>query len=453
MNLATDATSCGACGRACVAGEVCVASRCQVVSTGTEGAFNPTVNPTYLSPGLHNFTSITVPAGVAVYVTGGGAQSATLDLRATGPIVIDGILDLSGGPGGQSTIASRTTREGRAGSGGHTGEPRSAVAGPACEWVAGVSGPYGPAVAGTLGSCRVGNNAGCIPDMATQLLFASPAARFGGGGGVFTGYRAYGAGGGGLAGGGPGALGPAYVGQSDCMGVTGGGGAGVGAGGASGAGALAVYAGRSGTLGQTQCPGVRGGIPAAWVGGGGGGSIGALAAADPSAETTFVPGSGGGGGSADYLNRPAFGGTSGGGGAGGALRLWSVDSIRITGRVLANGGDGGDAYIGTSMAAGCDPQPGAAGGGGSGGVIFLRAPSVQTTATARVTAAGGLGGVASLYASGGAGGLGGVGRVRLSVDVTRCALAGSFVPPLTGPCRASTAADPPARVYILNYPN
>ncbi|MEZ4392263.1 MAG: hypothetical protein R3A48_14315 [Polyangiales bacterium] len=51
-------------------------------------------------------------------------------------------------------------------------------------------------------------------------------------------------------------------------------------------------------------------VPAAYVGGSGGGSIGAAAAADLAANTTFQPGSGGGSGSADYLSRPAFGGTS-----------------------------------------------------------------------------------------------------------------------------------------------
>jgi hypothetical protein len=452
-NLVTDSRNCGTCGRLCMAGgsnSMCTTGP----STGTEGAFNPMVNPTYLSPGVHNFTTINVPAGVVVYVAGSaaGGESGVLDLRATGDVTINGVIDVSGGPGSQSTITSRSTRQGRAGAGGFTGDPRTAVPGPACEWVGGVSGGNGRGVLGTTGTCRVGSNSACITDNTTQLIFASPVAQFGGGGGVFTGYRAYGAGGGGYAGGAPGALGAPYPGEQDCSGASGGGGATVGRGGSAGTG-RAAYDGRNGTLGQTQCPGIMPSIPASYVGGGGGGSIGAAAANDIAVATTFYPGSGGGGGSADYLNRPAFGGTSGGGGGGGALRIWSQTTISINGRVLANGGDGGDAYIGTSMAAGCDPQPGAAGGGGSGGVIFLRAPTITTGARAQVTALGGAGGVASLYATGGAGGGGGLGRIRLSVDSARCTLAGTFNPPLVAGCAATPAPGVVGRTYVSAYPN
>lgn len=449
-NLATDDANCGACGNACGAGLACQAGSCGAPSTGSEGAFNPRVNPTFLTPGVHNFTTITVPANVVVYVAGGGADNAVLDLRATGAVVVEGTIDVSGGPGSQSTITSRSTRQGRAGAGGFTGDPRTATPGPACEWIAGVSGGNGRGFQGSTGSCRVGSNTACISDMQTQLIFASPPAQFGGGGGVFTGYRAYGAGGGGFAGGGPGALGGAYPGQGDCAGVNGGGGTAAGQGGVAGS---AAYNGRPGTLGQTQCPGIRPQVPAAYVGGGGGGSIGAAAAGDLSVSTTFQPGSGGGGGSADYLNRPAFGGTSGGGGGGGALRIWAQDSISVSGRLLANGGAGGDAYIGTNGMAGCDPQPGAAGGGGSGGVIFLRAPAISVSGGAQVSAAGGEGGFASLYATGGGGGAGGLGRIRISAPSARCALQGRFNPPLVSGCNPTPGSGTPGRAYVAAYPN
>src|SRR6185436_8360167 len=100
------------------------------------------------------------------------------------------------------------------------------------------------------------------------------------------------------------------------------------------------------------------------------------------------------------LNRPAFGGTSGGGGGGGALKLSTLATITIGGQLLANGGEGGDADIGTGQNAGCNPQPGAAGGGGSGGVIYLAAPSITVTNGANISAVGGLGGEASVFASG-----------------------------------------------------
>lgn len=450
VNTGSDGLNCGRCGAACSAGATCTDGACGRPSSGAEGAFTPTVNPTYLRPGVHNFTTINVPAGVVVFVAGGGADNGTLDLRATGDVVIDGTIDVSGGSGGQSTIASRSTRQGRAGAGGFTGDPRTATPGPACEWVAGVSGGNGRGIAGTPGTCTVGSNVACITDNRIQLIFASPVAQFGGGGGVFTGYRAYGAGGGGFAGGGAGALGAPYSGQGDCTGVTAGGGTATGRGGS--AGASAAYNGREGILGQTQCAGSRPGIPAAWVGGGGGGSIGSDAASDLAIDRTFYPGSGGGGGSGDYLNRPAFGGTSGGGGGGGALRVWSDTRITVGGRLLANGGEGGDAYIGTNAAAGCDPQPGAAGGGGSGGVVILRAPTLTVAVRAEVSAVGGAGGAGSLYATGGGGGAGGMGRIRLSVDSARCRLDGRFAPALTAGCSPSVGSGVPGRAFVAAYP-
>ncbi|MEZ4392262.1 MAG: hypothetical protein R3A48_14310 [Polyangiales bacterium] len=125
----------------------------------------------------------------------------------------------------------------------------------------------------------------------------------------------------------------------------------------------------------------------------------------------------------------------------------------MNGRLLANGGIGGDAYIGTSGMAGCDPQPGAAGGGGSGGVIFLRAPSLNVSARALVSAAGGEGGVGSLYATGGAGGAGGLGRIRISAPSSACTLQGRFTPPLVSGCNPTAGAGVPGRVYVATYPN
>jgi hypothetical protein len=443
----SDPSTCGSCTNACAAGATCVSGSCQSACDGHEGAFAPVVSPTYLPAGFHTFTTVDVPAGAVVYVTGGGAASATLDICATGHIQIDGTIDLSGGAGTESIIASTSTQQGRAGTGGITGTPMSAMQPTfSCAFIGGVSGSNGPAVSGTTGTCMPLSGATCDGSMPT--IFASTSATYGGGAGVFTGYRAYGAGGGGYGGGAPGALGVAFPGQTDCSGASAGGGAVMGTGGLGGA----FYGGGSGRLGQTQCAGMGGGVPAAYVGGGGGGSIGAAAASDLAVLSTFYAGSGGGGGSADYEGRPAFGGTSGGGGGGGALRLSTTADIVITGSLLANGGSGGDAYIGTPAGAGCDPQPGAAGGGGSGGLIYLSAPAITVAPGATVSAVGGSGGAPSVFASGGGGGGGGAGRIRLSVTAATCSLGGTFTPPLLAGCAPTTPAAP-AHTYVGDYPN
>ncbi len=442
----SDNNNCGGCGVVCTAPSTCIDSTC----TSSEGVFNPTVNPTFLSPGVHSYTSINIPAGVTVYVAGAGASSGTLSLNATGAIVVNGTIDVSGGPGTQNTITSQSTQAGEAGGGGFTGEPYQSAAGSAaCSFVAGNGGSLGDAISGSPGSCVVASTTTCVTmNDPNSLLFTVPVSTYGGGGGVFTGYRAYGGGGGGPAGGAPGGLGAAYPGEGDCSGVSGGGGATNGQGGAG----AAPYGGAAGVVGQTQCAGLDPGVPAAYVGGGGGGSIGAAAIADLAVTSTFQTGSSGGGGSADYLNRPVFGGTSGGGGGGGALKLTSAASITIGGSVLANGGAGGDAVIGIGSDANCDPQPGAAGGGGSGGVIYLGAPVIVVNSGAVVSAAGGAGGAGSEFATGGGGGKGGLGRVRLSVSAPSCAtLQGSLTPKLPAGCSAGGAT--PGQTFIGTYPN
>ena len=426
-----DATSCVANTEpACGVAQACNNGSC----ASTEGAFEPTENPTYLAPGQHVFTSILIAAGITVYVKGDGNASGTLELFSQGPIVVNGTIDLSGGPGTEGSSVEDNTVTGIAGAGGFTGEPyQSGAPSSPCEFVAGNPGLLGTGPLGSAGTCSVTTSTNC--NYNSQLLFTAPVATYGGGAGVHTGYRAYGSGGGGPAGGAPGALCPPYVAsigiENDCSGVAGGGGALNGNGGQAG---HAFYDGIAGTLGQTQCPGDYQGVPQSCVGGGGGGSIGVNAANDLGVFNTFQTGSGGGGGSADYLNRPSGSGTSGGGGGGGALRLATNSLIAINGQLLANGGPGADAFEGTDINAGCAPQPGAAGGGGSGGVIYLSAPNIAVGNAAIISAAGGDGGRASPNASGGSGGNGGMGRIRLSVNPSFCSLAGNFNPPLAAGC-------------------
>jgi hypothetical protein len=199
---------------------------------------------------------------------------------------------------------------------------------------------------------------------------------------------------------------------------------------------------------------MRPGIPAAWVGGGGGGSIGALAANDLAVTSTFYPGSGGGGGSADFLNRPAFGGTSGGGGGGGALRVWSATSIVVNGRVLADGGEGGDANIGTGRNAGCDPQPGAAGGGGSGGVIFLRAPSLTVGPRGARLGGGRPRGLRLALRVGRARAVGAASGASGSRPTRRCASSrGSLFRRWCRGCAPTPGAGSPGRAYVAAFPD
>jgi hypothetical protein len=144
-----------------------------------------------------------------------------------------------------------------------------------------------------------------------------------------------------------------------------------------------------------------------------------------------------------------FGGTSGGGGGGGALKL-VAPTLVVRGQLLANGGAGGDAFIGNQRSTTfCDPEPGAAGGGGSGGVVYLASPDLVVASSATISAAGGVGGLASEFATGGAGGPGGLGRIRISAIPASCSVVGTFVPPLANGCAPSSA---PAFAYVGVWP-
>ena len=83
---------------------------------------------------------------------------------------------------------------------------------------------------------------------------------------------------------------------------------------------------------------------------------------------------------------------SGGGGGGGAVQVVSGETMRVTGKIAANGGDGG------SNATVLDfPRPSRAspGGGGAGGAVRLQAKvlNIDPNGLGRVDVSGGLGGV------------------------------------------------------------
>jgi len=303
-SLTANDQNCGMCGNVCGAGFACQSSGCvslnPFLSTGAEGAFNPAMS-TVLPPGIHNFTTITVGAGIIITTSGSGI----LDLRATGDITIAGTINVSGGAGGSTTINGSEP----GGGGGNTGNPGTEALG-----VAGTGG-QGTAAPATAGGAPGGN--------------------FGGGPGGGETQGLCGAGGGGYAGGGGGSW------TGTCTGGSAAGGAGPSVGGVGGG--AAVYNGAAGTASSI-------------FSGGGGGSIGPAAVADLKVATTFQPGSGGGGGSGDNFEG------AGGGGGGGALRLSSETSIKVTGQLLANGGIGGTG--GTSGCALVGGAGGGGGSGG-----------------------------------------------------------------------------------------
>jgi hypothetical protein len=399
VDLATDPAHCGACGRACEGGcrdgRCCVGARCSeaLASDGHEGAFAPRSDVT-LRAGVHHFTTIDIPAGVTVRTTEGGV----LDLRATGDVRLDGVIDLSGGAGGDATQRALNTP---AAGGGHTGRPGASEPGQS--------------------RAELGGGAG----EGTSLV-------------PFEGYR-----------------------EGDTLPPEAGDGDGGGAGGVDHHGTAcgrfpppgddslaareariarrgwwAPYRGRSLPVVRELCsPGLPvGGVAPEVVYSteglpGEDGSIGGAAALDLGVFTTFRPGSGGGGGPNNRVNCTRdFAQGGGGGGGGGALRVTSSTRIVVgsSGRALANGGASG-------------PDAGA----GSGGVVYLAAPEVRVAAGAVVQAVGGAP-PATIST--------GLGRIRLSVDPARCALDGAFNPPLADGCNPTPDEGVWGHTFLAPWP-
>ncbi len=410
-DLQNDRAHCGACGSRCpVASDGCVSGSCVAqpfASDGSEGAFAPTagdagVATVRLAPGIHQFTTVNVPEGVTVVTSGDGV----LEIRASGDVVIVGVVDVSGGRGGNA-LAAEGAGCGGNGGGGATGN----VTAPGANGVAGMCARPGGGGTGSAGGngSMTGSNCGL-------------GGAFGGASG---GLGGTGGGGGGVSGGvGANAIYAGAGGAGAMVAGFGSGSTGFGEGGdATNMSIAAVYRGGGGSCGTTA------------VTAGGGGSIGYRAALDltVSDPLTFRAGSGGGGGSTTVAS--CVNGGGGGGGGGGAVRIASPTRITIRGAVYARGGDGGNG------------AGGSAGGAGSGGLVYLSAPSIEVTSGV-VSAAGGRGGGVNCV-----GGNGGLGRVRLSVLPALCRLSGTFTPPLpTGGC--VPAATPAANTtYIGTYPN
>jgi adhesin/invasin len=396
-------------------------------STGVDGDFVANADFS-MEAKTWNFKSVTIAAGARV-VSGG---LNILEIRASGPVVINGILDASGANGGSVT-------NGGGGGGGDGG--RSTGGG-----TSGLPGTAVNATGGSATSVSVWGKAGG----------AGGGARPGAGGGAIGGggaggngavQNAYSAGGGG-GGGGGGGVGGGAGGDSNGVGGAGGGDWGgkmtasradAQGGGAACAGDAnrSMYVGGNGGIGRPGCP----------VGGSGaGGSIGCDAAADVAMSSTFRPGSGGGGGGSgiDWAS-----GGGGGGGGGGAVKVFSVVSITVgpSGAVLANGGAGGRAAFFTD---GCYDS-GGGGGGGSGGAIWLQAPTLAIPAGAKVQAVGGAGGASGApVAQPFLGGNGGLGRIRFSIDPALSSIAGTVSPPPTA--GVTPSAVKPGNAFVSTYP-
>ncbi len=398
-----DVDNCGACGMMCGGAEACITGACQGApypSTGAEGAYAPTLADAVdgvvtLSPGVHDFTTIDIPAGITVVTSGSGI----LDLRATGDVTIAGVIDLSGSRGGNDDGND-------SGGGGATGTPMAPGADDNGDGVSQCGGPGGGGTGVAGGNGEV-NNAAC-----------GLGGVFGGGAGGNYQFQA-GGGGGGYAGGGGG--------MSSTRAVGGDGAAATGETAAAGG-----YEDMSGT-----CFPPEGGVaPGAYAGEtptncalGAGGSIGAVAAADLAVMSTFRPGSAGGGGGGGW---PGGNNGAGGGGAGGALRIATPTRLELaaSGALLANGGRGGTAG-----------SEGRSGGGGSGGVIVLSAPAMRLNGP--VSVLGGRGG-------GSMGASGGLGRIRLSVREEDCSIAGAMSPAPVAECAPANMSERP---YVARYPN
>jgi hypothetical protein len=251
-------------------------------STGADGPFAPSSSTTLPLPtsGVFNFTTIDVPAGVTVRF-GRNAANTPVTLLASGNVTIAGVLDLSGGPGGNG-LTSATSLASNAGAGGPGGFDGGVGANGIASSVGGNGlGPGGGNASagsgggGGFGAAGVNAGAGGGTGGAvygTEALLPMIGGSGGAGGGAA--FGATGAGGGG--GGGALVIATAanihLTGAILARGGSGGGGAGPGGGGSGGAVRL-VASSTSGTNGSID---VRGGAPGAIPGiaSGGAGGVG-----------------------------------------------------------------------------------------------------------------------------------------------------------------------------------
>ncbi|VAW76518.1 hypothetical protein MNBD_GAMMA13-1736, partial [hydrothermal vent metagenome] len=253
-------------------------------STGTDGAFSPTVNTRLTPPpdGIFNFTDVNIPTGVTVTFAKNAANTP-VTILASGNVMIAGTMDLRGG---------NSPAVGAAGDGNIGDDGLPGTGGP---------GGFDGGAGGSVGTNRRGGDG------------IGPGA---GGGGNLQNTRTCGGGGGGFAGSGGvsrfcnngsrGAGGTVY-GVAELLPLIGGSGGGGGNGGT------------------------------AFRGSGGGGGGGAILIA--STGTVDITGSIFAGGGASGGSGGSGVGGSGGGGSGGAIRIVAT-TLTGNGVIQANGGNG-----------------------------------------------------------------------------------------------------------------
>lgn len=259
--------------------------------TGADGAYAPGTSTT-LAGGTYNFTTVTIPAGVTVTVSG----NQPLVIKATGTVSINGVIDASGTNGGDgvtfSTFGTGGTGRGGGANGGNGSY--SSSAGPLAGAVGAGTGPGaaggGWSGGGGGGHVAVGGSSGGGGGAGGMLYGTADlmTLTFGSGGGGGSGGLNCGAGGGGGGGGG------IWISAQTIA---------VGA-----AGAIRANGGAGGSDGTGNC------------GGGGGGSGGSIRLSTGSLSVNgSVTAQGGAGGASAIAGSPYFG--VGGTGSAGRIRL------------------------------------------------------------------------------------------------------------------------------------
>ncbi len=271
--------------------------------TGADGAFHATNNVS-LPGGTYNYTTFTIDAGMTVAVTG----NQPLIIKCTGKVLIDGILDASGGNGGSGITSVSGGAPGIGVAGGHDGgagiilgtaAPGLNGTGPGAGGFGDVWGGGGGGGYGAAGQFGTGYNGGPIgpggPQYGVNYLVNYDG---GSGGGSGSGGNNCGSGGGGAGGG------IILIRSCDTIQVT-------------GSGVISANGGHGGSDGAGSC------------GGGGGGSGGTIWLASP---TMIQDG-----------NLQAFGGlggstvqTTGGEGGMGAIGRIRLDYNTLAGNMTGN---------------------------------------------------------------------------------------------------------------------